>query len=113
MAQLDFPAIGNHLEDIQNGIHGIQNQVVLVANIPAVVGYNELRWGLWRERKTWLQRTNELWQERNELRQKTNQLRQKTDGNHIEIMAILPEIRGQIGQIQNEYLYWSPFGNWV
>jgi len=43
MAQLDFPAIGNHLEDIQNGIHGIQNQVVLVANIPAVVGYNELR----------------------------------------------------------------------
>ena len=50
--------------------------------MPAVVGYNELR------------------QEMNELRQ---EMIQRTDEN-MQTIAILQEIRGQMAQVQNEYL---------
>ena len=80
MAQPDFSAIGNHIEDIQNGFQGIRNQVDLVPNMPAVVGYNELR-------------------------QETNELRQRMEENQTGIRDIL-------GRMENEYLYWPPFGKW-
>jgi len=84
MDQPNFPAIGNHLQDFQNGFQGIQNQVGLVANMPDMVDYNELRRGLRRERRSRRQWTNELQQETNQLRQ---------------------EIAAGIIDIQNGYLY--------
>jgi len=132
MAQPDFPAIGNHLQDIQNGFRGFQNQVALIANMPAVVGYNELRRKVQeqtkqlrhatnamrrdrkavrrdrkaarRERKVRRVRMKALRQRTKGLKQKGNQLRLWADGKHTQTMAILAEIRGQIEQIQNEYV---------
>jgi len=83
MAQHDFPAIGKQLEDIQNGSKGIQNQGSPGSDRSSLVGYNELQ------------------QEMIELRQ---ELRQRTDGI-LPTIAILQEIRGQIEQLQNEYLH--------
>ena len=87
MAQPDFPTIGNQMEGIQNGSEsqGSQNQVAPVVNMPAVVGYNELK----------------LRQEMNELRQ---EVIQRTEEN-VQTIAILKEIRGQMAQLQNEYLF--------
>jgi len=39
------------------------------------------------------------------LQQEMDEQEQRTAANHIEIMSILEEIRGQLGQILNEYLY--------
>jgi len=43
MAQPNFPAIGNHLQVIQGGLQGIENEVALVANMPALLGYNAVQ----------------------------------------------------------------------
>jgi len=98
MAQQDFPAISNHLEEIQNGSQSIQNQVAPVANRPVVVDHNKLQ-------QETLQATNEIRQSRKAERLEAKAWEEQSDRNHIKTMALLQEIRGQLGQIQNEYLY--------
>jgi len=103
MAQPDIPPIGNHREGIRNGSQGIHNQVAPFANMPAVVGHNNLRQEMREVRK-------EIRQSMKAGRLEAKAWREQSDRNHIQIMGILQEIRGQLGQIQNEYLYWSSFG---
>ncbi|PWW72162.1 hypothetical protein C7212DRAFT_366754 [Tuber magnatum] len=77
MAQPNFPAIGNHLQgvqdrlqDVQAHVHGIQNEVGLVPNIPALVGIDALQ--------------------------------QQINVNHLQIVALLGQMQEQIAEMQNE-----------